>query len=508
MYTTPLSTLISSLSLYHHLYADNTQPFLSFHPSDFQANISHLQNALTPITSWMTSNLLSLNSSKTEFFLIGLKRQLSKIHNSSTSIDSTQSARNLGFIFDEHLSFSDKISALSTSCYHHIRALRCIRPFLDLHTAKTVATSIVHSKFDYCNFLYYGLPKFQINRIQNIQKALARTVVQAPKFQHIAPILKSLHWLKVSERIEYKIISLTYKLLNTTQPSYLYDPVSIQLPHGHNTRSSPYVTLIKPSSSLKVTHRSFRHASLHLWNQLPTSLRIPHPHYSPPLRWEGMNKADAERGWIMRMRNSKWCRKLVWTCQFNLLHTVISFHHSFTVSLWAQNLPFPKILSSTLVCFCLLDWSHGSRPFTGIICSSVLCFSSIFSVLVIPKCGRLSWPALWSTFRRTIKSFDWLIDKQWRRLNRARRHVLPTFTNGWAQGDIVSRTANKKLTKLDWPSRKRSPKRLIVLLEPKSGGARPKNCPHFKIRSATTVNKWKFGKGPYFQEILWRFYDI
>ena len=154
--------------------------------------------------------------------------------------------------------------ALSKSCYHHIRALRCIRPYLSLHIAKTVATSIVHSKLDYCNSLYYGLPKFQINRLQHIQNALARTVVQAPKFKHIIPILKSLHWLKVSERITYTIISLTYKILNTTQPSYLYDLVYIQPPHGHNTRSSPYVTLIKPSSSLKVTHRSFRHASPHL----------------------------------------------------------------------------------------------------------------------------------------------------------------------------------------------------------------------------------------------------
>ena len=122
----------------------------------------------------------------------------------------------------------------------------------------------------------------QINRLQHIQNALARTIVQAPKLKHITPILKSLHWLKVSERIEYKIISLAYKILNTTQPSYLYDLVSIQPPHGHNTRSSPYVTLIKPSSSLKVTHRSFRHASPHLWNQLPSSLRIPHPNYSSP----------------------------------------------------------------------------------------------------------------------------------------------------------------------------------------------------------------------------------
>ena len=48
------------------------------------------------------------------------------------------------------------------------------------------------------------------------------------------------------------------------------------------THALHLVTLIKPSSSLKVTHRSFRHASPHLWNQLPTSLRIPHPNYSSP----------------------------------------------------------------------------------------------------------------------------------------------------------------------------------------------------------------------------------
>jgi len=43
-----------------------------------------------------------------------------------------------------------------------------------------------------------------------------------------------------------------------------------------------YVSPIKAYSSLKVTHRSFRYASPHPWNQLPTSLRIPHPNYSSP----------------------------------------------------------------------------------------------------------------------------------------------------------------------------------------------------------------------------------
>ena len=282
-----------------------------------------------------------------------LKRQLSKIHNSSTSIDTTQSARNLGFIFDEHLSFSDQISALSKSCYHHIRALRCIRPYLDLHTAKTVATSIVHSKLDYCNSLYYGLPKFQINRLQHIQNALARTIFQAPKsntsllFWNLFTGLKFLNELNIKSSFStkfsiplslriYMTLNLFSLLTVTTRALHL---MSLSSNHHHHSKS-----LIDPSDML---HLIFGTSSYITQNSSSESF-IP------------------------------LSATFIWTCQFNLLHSAITFHHFFMVSLWVQNLPFQKILSSTLVCFCLLDWSHGSRQFTGLICSSVLCFSSIF----------------------------------------------------------------------------------------------------------------------------------
>ena len=67
------------------------------------------------------------------------KLYLAKI--SSCSLDIAHSARNLGFIFDEHVSFSDQISALSKSCYSHIRQLICIRPYLDHKTACLLYTS-------------------------------------------------------------------------------------------------------------------------------------------------------------------------------------------------------------------------------------------------------------------------------------------------------------------------------------------------------------------------------
>ena len=93
---------------------------------------------------------------------------------------------------------------------------------------------------------------------------------------HITTILRSLHWLRITERIEYKLLSLTYKVLTTIQPPYLHNLISIQRPRS--TRSSSVVTLSRPpsSSSLKITDRSFRYVSPCLCNQLPLSLRKPH----------------------------------------------------------------------------------------------------------------------------------------------------------------------------------------------------------------------------------------
>ena len=113
----------------------------------------------------------------------------SKIYNSSP--DTSHSARNLGFILDEHLTFSDQITSFSKACCYHIHQLRCILPYFDSSTACTIATSIVHSKHDYCNSLYYKLPKSQLSRLQQIQNSLARTVMKAPKSCHITPILRS-----------------------------------------------------------------------------------------------------------------------------------------------------------------------------------------------------------------------------------------------------------------------------------------------------------------------------
>ena len=191
------------------------------------------------------------------------------------SIHPVTSARNLGVIFDSELSFSQHIASLSKSCFCLICNLRKIRSSIDLPTATTIAVSLIHSKLDYCNSLFLNLPNTQLDKLQSILNSAARAITSTSKYSHITPILKSLHWLKITERIQYKILSLTYSALQFNQPSYLRTLLTIQ--NKINTRSSSSVTLVRPSnpSNLQITNRSYTFTAPFLWNNLPLDLRLP-----------------------------------------------------------------------------------------------------------------------------------------------------------------------------------------------------------------------------------------
>jgi len=165
------------------------------------------------------------------------------------------------------------ISSVSKSCFLSIRDLRGIRNTIDSSTAKTIATTLIHSKVGYCNSLHLNLPRIQLDRLQFILNTAARVVHTTPRFTHISPVLKSLHWLKIDQRIHSKILSITYKTLQCRNPSYLHNLLQVQ--SGTSTRSSASITLTSPvvSSRLKITNRSFTHQAPVLWNALPKELR-------------------------------------------------------------------------------------------------------------------------------------------------------------------------------------------------------------------------------------------
>lgn len=121
-----------------------------------------------------------------------------------------------------------------------------------------------------------ALPKRLFSTNKFIHNSVARAVTKTAKYHHISPVLKSLHWLKINERIHYKILSLTYNILQTQQPSYRIF-ILFSLSNAIPTLVLPPSSLSRPaiSSRLKITDRYFSHYAPVLWNKLPPDMRQP-----------------------------------------------------------------------------------------------------------------------------------------------------------------------------------------------------------------------------------------
>jgi len=129
--------------------------------------------------------------------------------------------KSLVVVIDSRLTFDTHVRAICKVCNYHTWALRPIRHKLPLPVAQTLACTIVVSRLDYCNSVLYGAPKSSIARLQRVQNMLAREVLNKPRRSHSAELLQSLHWLPVKERIDFKVVLLTYKIRNSSTPDYL-----------------------------------------------------------------------------------------------------------------------------------------------------------------------------------------------------------------------------------------------------------------------------------------------
>ena len=127
---------------------------------------------------------------------------------------------------------------------------------------------------DYCNSLLLGIPKYNMAKLQRIQNMSCRIIYQLPKYSTISTYLAKLHWLKVQERIVYKVATIMFKCINNIAPAYLSELVINQLPHSRGLRSSNNGTLYTTRSRTEFVHRSsFKSMGPRIWNKLPTNIK-------------------------------------------------------------------------------------------------------------------------------------------------------------------------------------------------------------------------------------------
>ena len=265
------------------MYADDTQLYVSYDVTDMeqrQEATERLENCISDILSWMVKNKLQLNSNKTELLVLASSYFSKHSSDFQLQIDNnwispSDSAKNLGILFDQHLNMETHVAGICKASYFHIRNIRSLKSILTHDALISVVHAFITSRLDYCNSLLLGLSDKLLQRLQRIQNIAARIVTGCRKYDHITPILKELHWLPVIKRIQFKTLMITYKALNGLAPIYLTELLH-EKANTRTLRSSGELILAVPKYKLQTYGlNAFSVAAPTLWNKLPSHITTP-----------------------------------------------------------------------------------------------------------------------------------------------------------------------------------------------------------------------------------------
>lgn len=279
VYTRPLGDIIRKHGLSFHIYADDTQLYISFKPSVVDNEIhalANIQECIVDIKLWMLKNKLKLNDEKTEFMVIGYRTQTAKVSVDSIAIGQSvikakKDLRNLGVTFDSQMTMDSHISKVCQIGFFHLRNIYSIRKYLNKSSIEALVHGFVSSRIDYCNSLLIGVSDYRLMKLQRLQNSAARVIMKVHKYDRITPILRSLHWLPVEKRIIFKVLVLTFKCIHKSAPLYLQDLVTVRAVTRSLRSNSTEGILLSVPRTKNVTHgdRAFSVYGPRTWNSLP-----------------------------------------------------------------------------------------------------------------------------------------------------------------------------------------------------------------------------------------------
>ena len=279
LYIAPLQDVIATFNLQCMFYADDTQLYIAVKPSTPELAIDSLSTCIKAVFDWNTCNKLQTNRGKTE--VLRLTSRFVKNPSlgpqfmvAGVPVDITSKTRNLGVIMDANFTLSIHINDLCKKAFFFINSIGRIRKYLPPDPLKRLVNALVISHLDYCNSLLYGLPSYELAKLQRVQNTAARLIVGARRSDHMTPILRDLHWLPIPARLEFKILLLTFKCLHNQGPSYLRELLKFRNPSRtlRFSKQSLLQNSYRPNT-LYYGERAFAFAAPKLWNSIPEHIK-------------------------------------------------------------------------------------------------------------------------------------------------------------------------------------------------------------------------------------------
>jgi len=280
LYTADLIRLIEDSGLHPHLYADDTQIYGFCSPRDTTALVDRMTSCISDVCVWMKSNRLQLNASKTEFIWCASCRQQHQIPTTPLVLDNNtikpvSCVRDLGIYIDSDMSMKTHVSKTVSCCFNSLRQIRSIRRSVSRPVLLSLVTSLVLTRLDYGSATLAGVSGRLLDRLQSVLNAAARLVCDSRKYDHISPLLRDLHWLRVPDRIKFRLAVLVFRCRSNTAPAYLSRDLhwAADSDARRRLRSSSSNKLVVPRTRLKtVGDRAFGTAAARIWNDLPPTI--------------------------------------------------------------------------------------------------------------------------------------------------------------------------------------------------------------------------------------------
>ena len=292
LYIKDLQNIAAKFGLDIQLYADDSQLYISFHPS-FPSELADVKDrinrCLSEIKHWMVGNFMKLNESKTELLVLGKSKVLKDckmevtVQFGNSTVTPTEckgdSWKSLGVKFDKSLTMERQINSVKQKCSWTMMNLRTIGRYLDVEVKLMMVTQLVISKLDYCNSLYMNLPKTRLNKLRSTLNGAIRFIYNIKdRSEDLLPYYKRAHILPLDQRIFFKVCLLTYKAVYGISPAYIRNLVEIENPlTTARTRSKIegdcYRLKTPKTTNSKIDQRRFTNYAPTAWNSLPWDKR-------------------------------------------------------------------------------------------------------------------------------------------------------------------------------------------------------------------------------------------
>jgi hypothetical protein len=127
--------------------------------------------------------------------------------------------RNLGIFIDDDLSMRHHVDVITARCYASLRQLRAVRRFVLVPVTQSLVTSLAITRLRYCSCVPLGLPATTTD-ICNPSRTLLRAWCST-YFGQTTSALICLHWLRVYERVLFKVAVTVFWSLLGSAPPYL-----------------------------------------------------------------------------------------------------------------------------------------------------------------------------------------------------------------------------------------------------------------------------------------------